>query len=97
MQGNKVIYYRKIRDTDVMVSGIAPLFGALRSSKLLSLLYRELGENKERGEVEFVLSDDRQTATWTLRGTADLKVNCNYDPFEIPLKMTFKRKQPEKK
>ena len=97
MQGNKMIYYREIRDTNVMVGGIAPLLGALESSKLLSLFYKELGKNKELGEVEFVLSDDRQTATWTLRGTADLKVNCNYDPFEIPLKMTFKRKQPEKK
>ena len=97
MQGNKMIYYREIHDTDVMKSDIAPLFGSTWSSKLLSLFYEEPGENKELGKVEFVLSDDRQTATWTLRGTADLKVNCNYDPFEIPLKMTFKRKQSEKK
>lgn len=92
MQGNKVIYYREIRDTNVMASDIAPLTGSAYSSKLLSLFYDEPGENKELGKVEFVLSDDRQTATWTLRGTVDLKINCNYDPFEIPLKMTFKRK-----
>ena len=96
MQGNKVIYYREIRDTDVMKGDIAPLFGALQSSKLLSLFYEEPGENKELGEVEFVLSDDRQIATWTLRGTVDLKVNCKYDPFEIPLKMTFRWKQSGK-
>ena len=97
MQGNKVIYYRKIRDTNVMVSDIAPLTGSAYSSKLLSLFYEEPGENKELGKVEFVLSDDRQTATWTLRGTVDLKINIEYDRFEIPYKMTFKRKQPEKK
>ena len=97
MQGNKIIYYRKIYDTNVIDYSVVPLLGSVHSSTLLSLFYKELGENKELGKVEFVLSDDRQTATWTLRGTADLKVNCNYDPFEIPLKMTFKRKQPEKK
>ena len=66
---------------------------------MLSLFYEEPGENKELGKVEFTLSDDKQTATWVLRGTVDLKIiNIQkYERFEIPYEMIFKRKRDHTK
>ena len=97
MRDNKVVYYREIRDTNVMISMAFPLSGKPMSSNVLSLSYREPGENKELGEVTFTMSEDGQTATWVLKGTVHLKIiNLQkYERFEIPYKMTFKRKKEE--
>lgn len=99
MRGKQVICCREIRDTNVVSSDLAPLTGSPLSSKVLSLFYEEPGENKELGKVEFTLSDDKQTATWVLRGTVDLKIiNIQkYERFEIPYEMTFKRKRDHEK
>ena len=99
MHGNKVLYYGRMSDTKVLSSGAFPLFGLPKSSNVLSLFYKESGENKELGKVEFTLSDDKQTATWELRGTAELKIiNIQkYERFEIPYEMIFKRKRDHKK
>ena len=95
----KVIYDRKIPDTNVRKDTHFPLCGSPWSSKTLSMIYEEPGENKELGKVEFTLSDDKQTATWVLRGTVDLKIiNIQkYERFEIPYEMTFKRKRDHEK
>ena len=96
MRGKQVICCREIRDTNVVSSDLAPLTGSPLSSKVLSLFYEEPGENKELGKVEFTLRDDKQTATWKLRGMADLKLK-KYERFEIPYEMIFKRKRDHKK
>ena len=90
MRDNKIVYYREIRDTNVITNGAFPLFGGAISSNVLSVFYREPGENKELGKVEFTLSHDKQTATWVLKPSPGLKLK-KFDRFEIPYEMTFKR------
>ena len=93
VQGNEIIYYRIVRNTNVMSDSISPLFGGPISSNSLSMFYIEPGENKELGKVTFTMSEDGQTGTWVLRGTVHLKIiNLQkYERFEIPYEMTFKR------
>ena len=97
MRDNKIVYYREIRETNVITNGAFPLFGGPISSNSLSMFYIEPGENKELGKVTFTMSEDGQTGTWVLRGTVHLKIiNLQkYERFEIPYKMTFKRKKEE--
>ena len=91
----KVVYNRRVSNTSVRENSDFPLCGSVISLNVLSLRYKEPGENKELGDLKFTLSDDKQTATWVLKPSPGLKLK-KFDRFEIPYKMTFKRKKDKK-
>ncbi|GEM_PF-6616677 len=91
----KVVYNRRVSDTNVRENSDFPLCGSVISLNVLSLRYEEPGENKELGDLKFTLSDDKQTATWVLKPSPGLKLK-KFDRFEIPYNMTFKRKKDKK-
>lgn len=91
----KVVYNRRVSDTNVRENSDFPLCGSVIALNVLSLRYNELGENKELGDLKFTLSDDKQTATWVLKPSPGLKLK-KFDRFEIPYNMTFKRKKDKK-
>ena len=91
----KVVYNRRVSNEYVQGKNDFPLCGSVMSLNVLVLRYSEPGENKELGELKFILSADKQTATWVLKPSPGLKLK-KFDRFEIPYNMTFKRKKDKK-
>lgn len=68
------------------------LQGKTRSKNLLSLQYAENGQNKDIGDVDFILQNDKKTAIWKLKSSRECFFGEKYDPFLLPAKMTFTKK-----
>ena len=68
------------------------LQGKTRSKNLLSLQYAENGQNKDIGDVDFILQNDKKTAIWKLKSSRECFFGEKYDPFLLPEKMTFVKK-----